>query len=115
MYDNNNLLYSDSAQNLIFNNFNLFDTLLLCLESKIITSLDSSTCVICDDVFFDGNNWVFLNLSNPLSADFSITNNNRIIYKRLNMLGQEVKGILSEPTIIIYVDGTIEKVMRLIK
>ena len=115
LYDNNNLIYSDSTQNLIFNNFNLFDTISICLESKIITSLDTSTCVICDDVFFDGNNWVFLNLSNPLSNEFSITNHNKVIYKRLNMLGQETKGNSSEPTIIIYVDGTVEKVMRLIK
>lgn len=117
LYDtNNNLLHSDTAQNLLFNNSSSFDTISLCLETKIITSLDTNTCIICDDVFFDGSNWMFINLPNQLSSNFNINNNlNKIIFKRFNMLGQETKDNSSDPTIIIYLDGTVEKVIKLTK
>ena len=59
---------------------------------------------------------MFINLPNQLSSNFNINNNlNKIIFKRFNMLGQETKDNSSDPTIIIYLDGTVEKVIKLTK
>jgi len=69
------------------------------------TSWTTCSDTYCDTIF----------IANFLSSDFIVKNNNKAIYKRFNMFGQETKDNSSEPSIIMYTDGTIEKVIQLIK
>ena len=113
VYDTyDNLLFSDTSQNLIYNNPSFLDTISLCLETKNFTITGTNTCLICDEIYYDGNNWVFSQLPNPSYANFTNKSHDKSLYKSYNFFGQEIKFNSSKFIIRKYSDGTVEKVLN---
>ena len=110
---NNNLLFSDTSQNLIYNNSSFYDTISLCLETKVTTLSGINTCILCDDIYFDGNNWLFFQLSNPLNNNFINIYEGKVLDKSYNLFGQEVIKNSTDIVIERYMDGSFVKTIKL--
>tara|TARA_B110000008_G_scaffold197685_1_gene196191 strand:- start:2468 stop:3259 length:792 start_codon:yes stop_codon:yes gene_type:complete len=114
VYDNfNNLLFSDTSQNLIYNNSSFYDSILVCLETKVISLLDTNICNVCDVVYFDGTNWLFFVFPNALNTNFINSLNDHDLFKTYNFSGQEIKYNSSDFFIRKYFDGSFKKFFKI--
>ena len=114
VYDNfNNLLFSDTSQNLIYNNSSFYDSILVCLETKVISLLDTNICNVCDVVYFDGTDWLFFVFPNALNTNFINSLNDNDLFKTYNFSGQEIKYNSSDFFIRKYFDGSFKKFFKI--
>ena len=114
VYDNfNNLLFLDTSQNLIYNNSSFYDSILVCLETKVISLLDTNICNVCDVVYFDGTDWLFFVFPNALNTNFINYLNNHDLFKTYNFSGQEIKYNSSDFFIRKYFDGSFKKFFKI--
>ena len=114
VYDNfNNLLFLDTSQNLIYNNSSFYDSILVCLETKVISLLDTNICNVCDVVYFDGTNWLFFVFPNALNTNFINSLNDHDLFKTYNFSGQEIKYNSSDFFIRKYFDGSFKKFFKI--
>ena len=114
VYDNfNNLLFLDTSQNLIYNNSSFYDSILVCLETKVISLLDTNICNVCDVVYFDGTDWLFFVFPNALNTNFINSLNDHDLFKTYNFSGQEIKYNSSDFFIRKYFDGSFKKFFKI--
>ena len=114
VYDNfNNLLFSDTSQNLIYNNSSFYDSILVCLETKVISLLDTNICNVCDVVYFDGTDWLFFVFPNALNTNFINSLDDHDLFKTYNFSGQEIKYNSSDFFIRKYFDGSFKKFFKI--
>ena len=114
VYDNfNNLLFLDTSQNLIYNNSSFYDSILVCLETKVISLLDTNICNVCDVVYFDGTDWLFSVFPNALNTNFINSLNDQDLFKTYNFSGQEIKYNSSDFFIRKYFDGSFKKFFKI--
>ena len=114
VYDNfNNLLFLDTSQNLIYNNSSFYDSILVCLETKVISLLDTNICNVCDVVYFDGTDWLFFVFPNALNTNFINSLDDHDLFKTYNFSGQEIKYNSSDFFIRKYFDGSFKKFFKI--
>ena len=97
----NNLCYGDTGQVVSFQQFNIADTIKVCLTTIGDINGITFTCTQCDSVIFGPNGWMFMNVR-PTSINevqFGTINDDNKMY---DMLGRELFYI---PTGIMYIQN----------
>ena len=89
---NTSTCYSAYGMTGYFPWISLSDTVKLCYDVWVYASNTVETCSQCDSIVYDGNYWVLFNVSNTVSIEEIILNenNNNKIY---DLLGKELFGI----------------------
>ena len=89
---NTSTCYSAYGMTGYFPWISLSDTVKLCYDVWVYNSNTVETCNQCDSIIHDGNSWVLFNVSNTVSIEEIILNenNNNKIY---DLLGRELLGI----------------------
>ena len=89
---NTSTCYSAYGMTGYFPWISLSDTVKLCYDVWVYASNTVETCSQCDSIVYDGNYWVLFNVSNTVSIEEIILNenNNNKIY---DLLGRELLGI----------------------
>tara|TARA_R110000803_G_scaffold205198_1_gene271712 strand:+ start:293 stop:823 length:531 start_codon:yes stop_codon:yes gene_type:complete len=89
---NSTTCYSANTPIASFPFIQLTDTLKVCYDLWLYTSVDTIYCQACDSIIYDGNSWVLFSMSNPVGIE-ELMKHKGANNKMHDMLGRELTEI----------------------